>query len=867
MAMAFQPAWQTDELKDEWPEEGDGVSELYTRSISLTIPVGSLHSPVHSGTGLSQDTDSDVADVVGTFLIRQDTFPALPQRLTAQKKGLIKDFFSPIALERMFDPPSPRTSVSPSSNPSARNDHSLPLQSSTILTSSITPIGDQEELTNRRPTSTSLRPDMSCPFTFSVPHPAPLTYIASSSPTQDRKATRTTTAVAPMTDPPLRLFQFQYDTFTRDHLSAMVDSIAVNSPSGSNTGNFLASTSSPFGLPPVSEASAHSSSIELRSAKRVKLSPRSDLHSLKSRTSSVVRRPVRRKDYVGESRFLMARIKSAKHSFSTPHLLPLFPVLTQTIACLAKVGCKTFVSQDPLCFFILTNLWAVALSRNVDSLGGCKDSVVTGPTSAFKLKGHSSLGYRQQAESLMAQLKQDMKGSKRIFSIDATDLSPDDASRSIRPITIPSPPYRTLQNQRNLTPTLQRGDSRKNSLMVALSSTLRLRDDTYHLKQDTSTTSNAHRIYAHFPAPPILVAPPPSPPPQPHPIPQRNGTVRIGKNALLPPSARTAAIATSSVLGRPSEDLNRFVSSSTVSGTTLTAGSSGSFVKHPGPAQITRIGPEDVPALPERVGRMVFDKVMMRWVKATVMESPRIPEGGGGGSAEIDAESEDPFRDIESLREDSLVGDGIEERVSQLMDNSDVDEVVDEEELELTSFSFDGPSHTHMPAASLSEDDTTDSDNDDDDVTEITALSASLSLVVAPEITSDPDSSDEESHHEHALAVVKSTPGPSREVSVPTPIRSVLKNTVASPAVTFADPVINSHCTPANKSGHRRSVSFSDGKREGPIRGLGRSTHVDSGDNALTGQVFGGDSPFEPSVWSKRIGEMLDGLESTKIGL
>jgi protein NUD1 len=288
-------------------------------------------------------------------------------------------------------------------------------------------------------------------------------------------------------------------------------------------------------------------------------------------------------------------------------------------------------------------------------------------------------------------------------------------------------------------------------------------------------------------------------------------------------------------------------------------------VKHPGPAQITRIGPEDVPALPERVGRMVFDKVMMRWVKATVMESPRIPEGGGGGSAEIDAESEDPFRDIESLREDSLVGDGIEGRTS-LMDSSDVDDVVDEEELELTSFSFDGPSH--MPAASLSEDATTDSDNDDDDeVTEITALSASLSLVGAPEITSDPESSDEEPHHEHALAVIKSALGPSREASVPTPIRSVLKNTVASPAVIFTDPVIDSHCTPAGKSGHRRSVSFSDGKREGPIRGLGRSTHVDGGDNVLTGQVLDGESPFEPSVRSKRIGEMLNGLESKNIGL
>jgi hypothetical protein len=262
---------------------------------------------------------------------------------------------------------------------------------------------------------------------------------------------------------------------------------------------------------------------------------------------------------------------------------------------------------------------------------------------------------------------------------------------------------------------------------------------------------------------------------------------------------------------------------------------------------------------------MVFDKVMMRWVKSTVMEPPRIAEGSGGGSAEIDAESEDPFRDIESLREDSLVGDGIEARASPLTNNSDVDEVIDEEEMELTSFSFDGPSQTRIPAATLSEDDTTDSDNDDEDVTDVSALSASLSLDGPIEVASDPDSSDEETHRDHVLAVVKSTSGPSREVSMPTPIRSALKSTVASPAVTFVDPVISSHLTPVSKSGHRRSVSFSDGKREGPIRGLGRCTHADSSDNELTGQVFVGDLPFEPSARSKRIGEMLDGLESMKI--
>jgi protein NUD1 len=381
------------------------------------------------------------------------------------------------------------------------------------------------------------------------------------------------------------------------------------------------------------------------------------------------------------------------------------------------------------------------------------------------------------------------------------------------------------------------------------------------------TSSNTSRIYAHFPAPPILVAPPSPPPPPPGPTPRPNATaldIGAGANALLAPAVRTAASSSSPIPGRSNEDLNRFVSSSTVSGTTLTTGSSGSFVKHPGPAQITRIGPEDVPALPERVGRMVFDKVMMRWVKAAAMEPPRAFEGGGGGSAEIDAESEDPFRDIDSLREDSLVGDGPGGQASTSVNNSDVDEVGGEEEIELTSFSFDGPPHPRMHTSVSGEDNTTeDSDSDDDDVADISTLSASLCLEDRPEIAFDQNSSDEETHHEDALTVVKSTPGPSREASMPTPIRSALKVVAASQAqaVSFVDSVTGWDGTPTNKPGPRRSVSFSDGKREGPIRGLGRSTHADSRNNE---PVLVGDSTFEPSARSKRIGEMLDDFQSTK---
>jgi protein NUD1 len=312
---ASQPAWQTDELKDEWPDELDDNSEPFTRSISFTIPVGSLHTSDHSGPDIDQGTG--VVDVPGTFLIRGDALPVLPQKTPGQRKGLIRDFFSPIPLERIFDPPSPRCSTLSTSNPSTRNNSSHSPQLSPIPISSITSrINGQNTLGHPDSphvvTGDSWRPNMHCPFTFTAPNPAVSTDIVSPRSPKAKNIASAVPPAAPLTDPPLRLFQFQYDTFTRDHLSAMVDSIAFNSPSGSNTGNFLVNTSSPSGLPSVSEASAQSSSNELRSAKRVKLSPGSDLIGFNSRTPCSAKRPLYRKDYIGESRSLMAHIKNAR---------------------------------------------------------------------------------------------------------------------------------------------------------------------------------------------------------------------------------------------------------------------------------------------------------------------------------------------------------------------------------------------------------------------------------------------------------------------------------------------------------------------------------------------------------------------------
>jgi hypothetical protein len=85
-----------------------------------------------------------------------------------------------------------------------------------------------------------------------------------------------------------------------------------------------------------------------------------------------------------------------------------------------------------------------------------EDSDAAGPINVNKGKGHSSLGYRQQAENFMAQLKQDMKGSKRIFSTDATDpqqvhrIAVDQTSQPMYPITGPLLLPRPFQNQESL---------------------------------------------------------------------------------------------------------------------------------------------------------------------------------------------------------------------------------------------------------------------------------------------------------------------------------------------------------------------------------------------------------------------------------
>lgn len=318
------PGWQTEELQDEWPDS-DHEDEIEhsnlsygTQSVSFTVP---LTTQIHTTIDFEPDTTPSVTrnQAMGTFLVREEVAhaPLLPKTPGRNKKGMVKDFFTPLPLERMFEPPSPPASSGPhvkSSNPS-------PLSRS-INTPNTSGSGEMEDeiMETDMPNMNSFhgrKASMACQFTFSVPREASSrqTGLGVGNFPQAQSTPNPPFVLhtaAPPTDPRLRLFQFQYDTYTREHLSALVDSIAVNTPSG--TGTTATPTSFSNGLSRVSEVTGTAANMShMRSTKRLKLSPSSDLCGDGAGSRATITRPkIYGKDYVGESRSLMQQIKQAR---------------------------------------------------------------------------------------------------------------------------------------------------------------------------------------------------------------------------------------------------------------------------------------------------------------------------------------------------------------------------------------------------------------------------------------------------------------------------------------------------------------------------------------------------------------------------
>ena len=286
--------------------------------LSLTEALPSAFAPENT----SSITTSSVAP--GTFLVREDA-PAvslLPKTPGHNKKNKMKDFFSPMALERMFEPPSP---------PKQSTEPPIPLTShrtaAPAIPSRLSKVHYPDESAGEHDPNEIIetdipnlaafdprKPSLNGQFTFSFPQSTPnLSPIPQSTPTAHPRVPNN----PPSTDPRLRLFQFQYDTFTREHLSAMVDSIAVNTPSaGSNATPTLSARISAHAISHISEAEDESMS-RMRSSKRIKLSPAVDYAGEEPPPTPVPpERPNSRRDYVGESKSLMEQIRQAR-DFST----------------------------------------------------------------------------------------------------------------------------------------------------------------------------------------------------------------------------------------------------------------------------------------------------------------------------------------------------------------------------------------------------------------------------------------------------------------------------------------------------------------------------------------------------------------------
>jgi hypothetical protein len=882
---AATPAWQTEELQDEWldldPQEDsiDTDNLTYgTRSISLTTPLAThIHTNGdHESDGFQSANASP--DPVGTFLVREDLpgVALLPKTPGRNKKGLIKDFFSPMPLERMFEPPSPPPTTAPSLQPSAV---AIPSRLSQMSP------GEDEIIETDVPDMGSFhgrKASIACQFTFSVPRERSLNPNSGVFPQAQSTPNPPFAPNEPVvtTDPRLRLFQFQYDTYTRDHLSAMVDSIAINTPSGSGT------TPSPIsfshGLSRITEVTAPAANMShLRSTKRVKLSPRSDFYGEGMGAGASIARPKTSTDYLGESRNLMQQIKQARDFStistvaSTQHPSPIsdkekdrdrFDERPSRGILLKFVGTS-----------IKTDVWHIDPPQPAFFLAiPDSNASATSGTAASKSSSYSSSSYRQQAAALMAQIRSDVKGQKRLFS-DETDVSyitthlDDKLNSFTRPSSLPTVsvhnpeyPLENKENQRRQVSHHRRTSSAKShtsrhkgSTQKSVTITNPIKGANGHPVDEVSNLPIQDRWSRSVAS--VASRPRSS---------ETRVTVQVAQPTLAVPSYPSSSLR----VGQ-NDDLNRFVSSSTASGTTLTAGSAPSFVKHPGPAHIRTIAPTDLPQLPERLGDMLFDKVMMKWVKNTAQA---IAVGGEmDGYLPTEEVSEDPFGDIESLRDDSGGRLSYRTDVSEIRevqgDMSRIDErseVDDDEEMELTSFSTDNPSALVVDVMTgvetFDDDETTDSEDDDPHltITEIhevdydsdDALQQSMSQVeissrLPPPVLLAPTSTLITPHRGHAL-MTSATPV----------VRSAMKSRSATPTSALKDPNRVRYQTPQQAKRHRRSVSFSDGKRDGPIRGL---VDITAQEATAAASMMSGASGFIQSARSKRIAQMMNALEDS----
>lgn len=1011
--MSGRPGWLDDSLAEEWvePDEVDmsleddvenaqqlsrsvlvspltvlahGAGEQQSRRRHLDVnhdgnrhasASGSSVTAVPSSPSLPPPSSPRVLD--GTFLIREDVehqpvTPAMKASGVPFRKGkgrgkqleaFTKSIFSPLALEKMFDPPSPpeaRTLGSGANKSGAANSK---LQSPLIPLPISEPSRPDNMTQSPHQRGVALSPqnasdggenDTDCPdeilasdipnlvgfngrvpsarFTFQTPHspttaaPRRAAVLNHPNPSARRPGGRKPHAG-------LKLFQ-RYDTYTKDHLSALVESIDVKSSPPSTSGH-----------------DDGDSFVYRRSTKRIRLSaPESDRKSVattKSRRgpsplkSSPQRPPpvgrpddrVAPRDYLGESRSLMEQIKNNR-SFS----------LGTMISQRDNKG-LSFVNEDD------------DEDSGIAPLRPGKVSTAAGT-------------YKQQAASLMAQIKSDVQGKEN-----------------------EDPRYNSNPSRSGTS-----GWSDANSIHRSFGKLSLNPRQTDRARSATPPTITVEPNSPTEPLPELprpLVNEPesePSVPPRDMP-PSQQEDVRV--QGRQPPSRAFLPIPGAAELGlsrHPSlstvPSSSRFTvasgqrsgsgTSATSIGTTITAttnnsqASVGSNVKRagsPARARLRTIAPDEVGPI-TRVGDMRWDPERMLWTKDRVKSQTLNPsrkrdrafvdEDGYSDTGQDEDISEDVFRDIESLKDGTgntttsslpvarmlSSGSPPPTRIPQrhpflssatrelgsdpraVSDGASDDEHID--------YTLRQP--MHVPADD-SEGEVGDTPSESDGGTEFDSGAADpdagRTLSPLPEDldklsgtsyvsreTSSADlqrnfeatfSDEEESYQQARVEMedrpvtppfVKGIPGTTHDAPTATP-RPILipsqstphpfphANARPRPLIALVPPRSALKQTPSPSAGggpstpatngkytrkHRRSVSFSDGKKDGKIQNLSVGRHVDENEDDGHDQSVRDDSnnddqsgeetsvSIAQSTHTRRIEGMLVALETCKFG-
>ena len=294
------------------------------------------------------------------------------------------------------------------------------------------------------------------------------------------------------------------------------------------------------------------------------------------------------------------------------------------------------------------------------------------------------------------------------------------------------------------------------------------------------------------------------------------------------------------------DDLNRFVSATTVATSTTI---STSFVKHRGPraggAGVLRmIKPDDLMGVvPDRVGKMKFDKENMRWIREGL---GRVDEAGESrASRSRSEESEDVFAGMDSWGREI----GVPVPVSQ--------PTIHEVETDGDSTSTDKESVQQADRTHAIDNGSEISSDDEEARDEAHSVQDSSPQKVSPPTRPVPH------HVESAPAVMT----PTQETKGATrPIRSALRNANLNsdtPAFMKKHAGWHESVTPAagSSGSARRSVSFSDGKKSGKIREL----HPDETEETSASDVpwlkkSEGQS-WLPSARTKRIEGLLQDMD------